>query len=143
MNIRLLKLEDYAEVHQLWTHTDGMGMRSLDDSVQGIEKFLKRNPQTNFIVEENHKIIGVILCGNDGRRGYIYHTAVDRNYRRRGIGKQLVDAVINALREEEINKVALVVFAANETGNKFWKSIGFDKREDLVYRNLSINEKNV
>jgi ribosomal protein S18 acetylase RimI-like enzyme len=143
MNIRLLKLEDYAEVHQLWTNTDGMGMRSLDDSVQGIEKFLKRNPTTNFIAEENQKIFGVILCGNDGRRGYIYHTAVDCNYRRRGIGKQLVDAVINALREEEINKVALVVFATNETGNEFWQSIGFDKRDDLVYRNLSINEKNI
>lgn len=143
MNIRLLKLEDYAKVHQLWTHTNGMGMRSLDDSVQGIEKFLKRNPTTNFVAEENQKIVAVILCGNDGRRGYIYHTAVDSNYRRRGIGKQLVDAVINALREEEINKVALVVFATNETGNEFWQKIGFNKREDIIYRNLSINEKNI
>lgn len=143
MNIRLMEIKDYADVHQLWTHTDGMGMRSLDDSFQGIERFLKRNPTTNFIAKENHKIIGVILCGNDGRRGYIYHTAVDSNYRHRGIGKQLVDAVINALREEEINKVALVVFATNQAGNEFWQSIGFDKREDLVYRNLSINEKNI
>ncbi|MCQ2011394.1 MAG: GNAT family N-acetyltransferase [Sporolactobacillus sp.] len=143
MKIRLMEIEDYAEVHRLWTNTNGMGMRSLDDSVKGIEKFLKRNPTTNFIAEENHKIIGVILCGNDGRRGYIYHTAVDSNYRRRGVGKQLVDAIINALREEDINKVALVVFATNETGNNFWQKIGFNKREDIIYRNLSINEKNI
>ncbi|MCO7124576.1 GNAT family N-acetyltransferase [Sporolactobacillus shoreicorticis] len=143
MEIRLMQTEDYAEVHQLWAHTDGMGMRSLDDSAQGIEKFLKRNPKTNFIAEENQTIVGVILCGNDGRRGYIYHTAVDSNYRRLGIGQQLVNAVINALREEDINKVALVVYATNQTGNAFWQSIGFTKREDLIYRNLSINEKNI
>ncbi|MET1249063.1 GNAT family N-acetyltransferase [Sporolactobacillus sp. STCC-11] len=143
MEIRLMKTEDYAKVHQLWMHTDGMGMRSLDDSAQGIEKFLKRNPTTNFIAEENQQIMGVILCGNDGRRGYIYHTAVDRSYRRKGIGKQLVSAVINALKKEEINKIALVVFATNQSGNAFWQSIGFTKREDLMYRNLSINEQNI
>ncbi|SFG86696.1 GNAT family N-acetyltransferase [Sporolactobacillus nakayamae] len=142
MNIRLLKLEDYTEVHQLWEHSDGIGMRSLDDSVQGIEKFLKRNPNTNFIAVAHQKIVGVILCGNDGRRGYIYHTAVDRSCRRQGIGKQLVSAVIDALKKEGINKVALVVFSTNQAGNEFWQSIGFNEREDLIYRNLTINEKN-
>ena len=143
MEIRLLMLEDYDKVYQLWTSTKGMGMRSLDDSVDGIGKFLKRNPTTNFIAQVEDKIVGVILCGHDGRRGYIYHTAVNFDYRGNGIGKKLVNAAIEALRKEKINKVALVVFDSNDLGNKFWQSLGFDKRSDLVYRNLSINENNV
>lgn len=142
MEIRLLMLEDYDKVYQLWTSTKGMGMRSLDDSVDGIGKFLKRNPTTNFIAQVEDKIVGVILCGHDGRRGYIYHTAVNSDYRGNGIGKKLVNTVIEALRKEKINKVALVVFDSNDLGNKFWQSLGFDKRNDLVYRNLSINENN-
>ncbi len=143
MEIRLLMLEDYDKVYQLWTSIKGMGMRSLDDSVDGIGKFLKRNPTTNFIAQVEDKIVGVILCGHDGRRGYIYHTAVNSDFRGNGISKKLVNTVIEALRKEKINKVALVVFDSNDLGNKFWQSLGFDKRSDLVYRNLSINENNV
>lgn len=142
MELKLLSIEDYEKVHQLWTNTKGMGMRSLDDSYEGISRFLKRNPATNFIAQQDANVVGVILCGHDGRRGYIYHLAVNPNYRRNGIGKSLVNRAIEALRKEEINKVALVVFKSNELGNKFWESIGFEKREDLIYRNLSINENN-
>lgn len=142
MEIRLMSIEDYDKVYQLWTNTEGMGMRSLDDSFEGIGKFLKRNPLTNFIAQAENKVIGVILCGHDGRRGYIYHTAVKIDYREKGIGKALVSATLDALMREEINKVALVAFASNDLGNKFWESLGFDKRNDLIYRNLSINERN-
>lgn len=142
MEIRLLSIEDYDKVYQLWTNTKGMGMRSLDDSYEGIEKFLKRNPTTNYIAQVENKIIGVILCGHDGRRGYIYHTAVDSDYRGKGIGKKLVSAALDALKKEEINKVALVVFNSNDLGNKFWQALGLDKRDDLIYRNLSINQNN-
>ncbi|WP_407308546.1 GNAT family N-acetyltransferase [Desulfosporosinus sp. SB140] len=142
MKIRVMSIEDYDKVYQLWTNTEGMGMRSLDDSLEGIEKFLKRNPTTNYIAQIENRIIGVILCGHDGRRGYIYHTAVSPDFRGKGIGKALVNATLSALRLEEINKVALVAFASNDLGNKFWESIGFIKRNDLIYRNLSINEMN-
>lgn len=143
MEIRLMSIEDYDRVNQLWKSTQGMGMRSLDDSYEGIEKFLKRNPATNFIAQVENNIVGVILCGHDGRRGYIYHTAVNIEYRGRGIGRTLVNTVINALKKEDINKVALVVFSSNDLGNKFWQSLGFIRRNDLIYRNLSINEKNI
>lgn len=142
MKIRLMTTEDYNEVYKLWTNTNGMGMRSLDDSFEGIAKFIKRNPKTNYVAYDENKIIGVILCGHDGRRGYIYHTAVNPDYRKSGIGKALVKSVIHALKKEEINKVALVAFAANDLGNKFWQALGFEKRDDLVYRNTSINENN-
>lgn len=143
MKIRRMLINDYEKVYQLWTNTDGMGIRSLDDSFEGIEKFLRRNPATNFVAESDNDIIGVILCGNDGRRGYIYHAAVKKEYRRNSIGKALVDAVIDALKREGINKIGLVTFSSNYTGNDFWKSLGFYERTDLVYRNLSINAENV
>jgi len=125
MEIKLMTIQDYDNVYKLWTNTKGMGMRSLDDSFEGIEKFIKRNPNTNFIAKAENKVVGIILCGHDGRRGYIYHTAVNTDYRRGGVGKALVDAALEALRKEGINKVALVAFASNDLGNKFWQSLGF------------------
>lgn len=142
MDIRGMNINDYEKVYRLWTNTSGMGMRSLDDSFEGINKFIKRNPTTNIIAKLEDEVVGVILCGHDGRRGYIYHTAVNSEYRGKGIGKALVKAVLEALRKEEINKVALVAFATNDVGNSFWESIGFQIRDDLVYRNLSINHNN-
>jgi len=142
MEIKLLEIEDYDKVYKLWTNTIGMGIRNLDDSFEGIEKFIKRNPTTNYIAQVENNIIGVILCGHDGRRGYIYHMAVKSDYRGKGIGKELVNAVLESLKKEEINKVALVVFDSNDLGNMFWQSLGFNKRDDLIYRNLSINENN-
>lgn len=143
MKIRLLAIEDYEKVYDLWTNTKGMGMRSLDDSYEGIEKFLKRNPTTNFVVEADNNLVGVILCGHDGRRGYIYHTAVNPDYRRKGLGEALVSAALEALEKEGINKAALVVFSTNDIGNTFWESIGFERRKDLTYRNISINKNNI
>lgn len=80
------------------------------------------------------------MAGSDGRRGYIYHTAVDPQYRKRGIAAALVETVMQAMKNIGINKVALVVFEHNEDGNKFWEKLGFIKRNDLVYRNKTINE---
>lgn len=142
MEIVEMKISNYEDIFILWTSTPGMGLRNLDDSKEGIDKFLRRNPTTNFIAEEDGKIVGSILCGHDGRRGYIYHTAVDMRYRGKGIGKNLVKSVINALKREGINKAALVVFTNNEVGNGFWRSMGWEKREDLNYYNLSINKEN-
>lgn len=143
MEMRLLKISDYQSVYNLWKNTSGMGLRSLDDSEEGIKRFLLRNPNTNFVAVIDKKIAGVIMAGNDGRRGYIYHLAVQNEYRRRGIASALVKECLMALRTEEINKVALVVFSDNTSGNNFWQKLGFIEREDLVYRNLSINEENI
>lgn len=140
MKIRLMTIEDYEEVYNLWINTTGMGLNNLDDSKAGIEKYLKRNPDTCFVAEEKGKIVGVILSGHDGRRGFIHHTTVLETYRKRGIGQNLVDAAINALDREGINKVALVAFERNESGNAFWEHLGFHDRPDLVYRNKNIHE---
>ena len=119
-----------------------MGLNDLDDSREGIERFLKRNPETCFVALKDEKVVGVIIAGNDGRRGYIYHTAVNSDYRNQGIGRKLVDNVMIALEKEGINKVALVVFERNEVGNSFWENTGFMVRDDLVYRNKNIQDMN-
>ena len=140
MIIRQMVIEDYKQVYDLWIHTTGMGLNNLDDSEEGIEKFLERNPTTCFVAEQVGKIIGVILAGHDGRRGFIYHTTVNEEYRKQGIGKSLVDHVLDALEKEGIHKVALVVFERNQLGNDFWEKQGFTGRDDIVYRNKSIHE---
>ena len=140
IDIRVMTKDDYDGVFELWKNTPGMGLNTADDSREGIEKYLKRNPDTSFVAIHEGKIIGVIMAGHDGRRGYIYHTAVLQKFRGQGIGKELVDRATEALDREGINKIALVAFAENKIGNGFWDSIGFSERDDLVYRNRNIND---
>ena len=140
MIIRTMTINDYGMVYDLWLDTPNMGLNNLDDSKEGIGKYLERNPRTCFVAEKDSKIIGVILSGHDGRRGYIHHTAVDKNEQRGGIGSALVAAAMSALEREGINKAALVVFGKNEKGNAFWEKQGFAAREDLVYRNKAITD---
>ena len=92
MDIRLMRIEDYDETWGLWIHTKEMALNNLDDSREGIRKFLRRNPSTCFVAKEEQKIVGVILAGNDGRRGYIYHLAVLEEARRKKIATKLLNA---------------------------------------------------
>lgn len=140
MTIRAMTINDYEWVYALWLNTPNMGLNNLDDSKEGIAKYLLRNPNTCFVAEVEGKIIGVILSGHDGRRGYIHHTSVDAREQRRGVGTALVNAAMSALKGEGINKVALVVFRKNEKGNAFWAKQGFDVRNDLNYRNKAITD---
>ncbi len=138
MEITQMQMNDYQGVYDLWISTPGMGLNDIDDSFEGIQTYLKRNPTTCFVAKENDCIYGVILSGHDGRRGYIHHTAVAISKRKQGIGKALVEHALYALKEEGISKVALVAFKRNEIGNAFWESMGFNVREDLNYRNLAL-----
>lgn len=140
MNIRIMTMDDYDKVFELWLSCKGMGLNHVDDSREGIERYLKRNPNTCFVAEERFAILGVILSGHDGRRGYIYHTAVNPDFRKQGIGRKLVEAVMQSMEDEHISKVALVAFEKNQEGNIFWEKQGFSVREDLVYRNCALRE---
>lgn len=140
MTIRTMSVEDYEKVYHLWMHTEGMGLNTTDDSREGIAKYLHRNPHTCFVAEEHGELVGLIMSGHDGRRGFIYHTTVKAEYRGKGIGKKLVDAALAALEKEGIHKVALVAFEKNIAGNLFWEKVGFTVRDDLVYRNKNIHE---
>ena len=113
----------------------GMWLNNLDDSGEGIDKFILRIPNTCLVAENDSVITGVIMVGNDGRRRYIYHTAIHPDYRKQGIAKKLVNTAMNELSALGINKIAPIVFARNETRNAFRKIRGFIVRSELVYRN--------
>ena len=140
MKIRKMKIADYDAVYALWRKTPGMGLNDIDDSREGIEKYLKRNPRTCFVAVLDGELVGVILAGDDGRRGYIHHTCVIPEYWNNQIGTRLVETALDALCAEGITKVGLVVFERNERGNGFWERMGFTARPDLVYRNKALTE---
>lgn len=141
--VRVMTIEDYDQVKELWNSIKGFGIRSMDDSREGVARFLKRNPTTSVVAEEDGKVVGAILCGHDGRRGCLYHVCVHKDYRMRGIGKSMVAFAMEALKKEEINKVSLIAFTKNDIGNAFWKEIAWTKREDLNYYDFTLNEKNI
>ena len=141
--IRTMTMEDYDGVYALWTKIRGFGLRSVDDSREGIERFLRRNPTTSITAWDGEELIGAILCGHDGRRGCLYHVCVDEDYRRRGIGKAMVVRAMEELKKEQINKVCLIAFTRNDIGNAFWNTIGWTRRLDLNYYDFVLNEKNI
>lgn len=141
--IRTMMIEDYEEIAKLWNSINGFGIRSIDDSKEGIERFLRRNPTTSVVAVEDGKIVGTILCGHDGRRGCFYHVCVDTNYRHRKIGTHMALKAIEELKKEQINKVSLIAFKSNEIGNAFWKAEGWEFREDLNYYDYTLNVDNV
>ncbi|MCD2493611.1 GNAT family N-acetyltransferase [Lacrimispora sp. NSJ-141] len=143
MQICTMKIEDYDRVYQLWIRTPGMGLTNLDDSKEGIEKYLKRNPSTCFVAKEEERLLGVILGGHDGRRGYIYHMAVEKSERKKGIGTALLEASLEAFRREGITKTALVAYDSNDEGNEFWERRDFVLRKDLVYRTKDLVDMEV
>ena len=136
---RIMNIDDYEAAYALWIKC-GNGLNDKDDSREGIDKYLKRNPGISFVAIIDEKVVGVILCGHDGRRGIIQHACVSPDCRRMGIGTELVNLALTALKEEEINKVLLVAFKKNEKGNAFWESQGFTLRDDLNYRNKALAE---
>ena len=142
--VRTMRTEDYEGLRALWMTIRGFGMRSLDDSREGVERFLRRNPTTSVVaVDGEGAIVGGILCGHDGRRGCLYHVCVREDWRRQGIGKAMVVHCMNALKAEQVNKVSLIAFTANDIGNAFWKCIGWTRREDLNYYDFTLNEANI
>lgn len=143
--VRAMTPADYDGVKALWLTIEGFAIRSIDDSREGVERFLARNPGLSVVAveEDGRSVIGAILCGHDGRRGCLYHVCVRDDHRRRGIGKAMVIHCMNALRAEHINKVSLIAFTRNDVGNAFWREIGWTKREDLNYYDFTLNEENI
>ena len=143
ITIRTMTIEDYQGVYDLWMTIKGFAIRSIDDSETGVERFLRRNPDTSVVAVAEGRIVGSILCGHDGRRGCLYHVCVHEDYRKQGIGKSMVVHCMEALEKEHISKVSLIAFTQNDIGNAFWKGIGWTKREDLNYYDFTLNKENI
>lgn len=141
--VRAMTEDDYDKVYSLWKTIKGFGIRSVDDSREGVARFLRRNPTTSVVAQAEGEIVGAILCGHDGRRGCFYHVCVREDFRQRGIGKAMAVFAMRALQEEHISKVCLIAFKKNEVGNSFWKSVGWTFREDLNYYDFVLNDANI
>ena len=142
--VRPMEESDYKGLKALWMTIHGFGIRSIDDSEEGVVRFLRRNPGLSVVaVNDAGEIIGGILCGHDGRRGCLYHVCVHKDFRRRGIGKDMVIHCMEELHKEHINKVSLIAFTKNDIGNAFWNSMAWTKREDLNYYDFTLNRENI
>ena len=140
--IRPMTIDDYEEVFALWTHIQGFGIRTIDDSREDIARFLNRNPNTSAVAICNGKIVGNILCGHDGRQGSFYHVCVAKDYRRHGIATRMAVFCMRALQDVGIN--TLIAFSENTGGNAFWKKTGWTSRsEDVNYYEFVLNENNI
>src|SRR5262245_54205819 len=121
---------DIEEALHLWAATEGVGLNESDTPEQ-LRAYLERNPNLSVVARDGAKLVGAVLCGHDGRRGYLNHLAVLPAYRHRGLGRQLVARCLAALRDLQILKCNLFVYAANEPGKEFWNACGYAAREDL------------
>ena len=130
IQLREFTADDYEAALALWKRCEGIGL-SAADSPCAVKAFLKRNPGLNFTAAVDGKIIGTALCGQDGRRGYLYHLAVDPDYRRQGLGKQLASACLAGLKSAGIQKCHIMVFATNQAGLAFWQSFGWKARPEI------------
>lgn len=141
VSIRQVTIEDYDAIFELWNSTEQSrrALNPVDDSREGIARYLERNPNTCFAAVIGDRIVGVILTGHDGRRGIIHHMCVHPDYRRMGIAAHLVSLAEEALKNEGIQKVFGLVFTNNETANLFWEKQGYSLRTNLNYRNKSLN----
>jgi len=140
MTIRTMTIDDYDDVYALWDSLPGIGLHGHEDSREGMAYYLRRNPETCFVAEEGGALIGAVLCGNDGRRGYINHLAVAQEHQGRGLGRALVNKCLEAMRGEGILKCSFVTYRDNIEGNAFWDAIGSVRRDDCLYRNLGTGE---
>ena len=139
--IRIVTIDDYDAIYELWNATEQSrrALNPVDDSREGIDRYLKRNPNTCYAAVDGDKVIGAILTGHDGRRAIIHHMCVHPDYRRMGIAGKLVHTAEEALKKEGIQKIFGLVFKDNDPANAFWESQGYSLRTNLNYRNKSLN----
>lgn len=128
--IREMASEDYSAAIKIWTATPGMKIEEAD-SEAGIARYLSRNPGLSHVAEIDGEIIGTVLCGEDGRRGYLQHLCVKESHRNKGIAKALLKAAIDSFRTHELYEIRIFVFKDNELANEFWQDQGWFLRDDI------------
>lgn len=133
IEFREMVIEDYEESFALWNKTEGMGLSSAD-SRESIQLYLERNQGFSQVAVYHGRVIGTLLSGHDGRRGYLYHLAVEPEFRGQSIAKKLVRHAIALLREAGIQRAHIMVLDSNETGKAFWSRMGWTGRDDVLLR---------
>lgn len=138
IHIRAMQFEDYEEMLALWQGMPGIGLSSADSKPE-LERFLSRNPGLSLVALDGERLVATVLAGHDGRRGYLYHVAVAPAYRRRGIGRALLDQCLTGLKSAGIEKSHLFVYDENEEAKRFWEKCGWVERHEIAV--FSINLK--
>ena len=134
-----MHITDYKQALQLWESLPGMGLSHADEK-ETIRDFLQKNPSTCFVAKKDGNLIGTILGGSDGRRGYIYHLAVQQSEQNKGIGKKLVDLCLNEFKRSGIQKCHIFVISDNQEGIAFWEKVGWQMRDDILVMSKEIKE---
>ena len=137
VNLRAFRIGDYDAVLKLWQRAEGVGLNE-SDTRPAIAAFLRRNPRLSLVAVKQGRVVGAVLCGHDGRRGYLHHLAVAKRHRRHGIGLKLVAACLAKLRAADIHKCNIFVYAGHEAGMNFWKSRGWKQRTDLCVMQIQL-----
>jgi ribosomal protein S18 acetylase RimI-like enzyme len=138
ITIKEFSIDFYKTVIELWKRSEGIGLSSAD-SKERIKYYLDRNPGSSFTAWDGGRLVGAVLCGHDGRRGYLHHLAVDPEYRKHGIGRKLSDACMAALGKQGIDKAHIFVYGSNQEGLTFWQKAGWYRRHELVLMSYDID----
>jgi ribosomal protein S18 acetylase RimI-like enzyme len=140
MKIETLSIDHYDELYAFWRSTEGLGLSGADDR-ENIARFLERNPGMSIAIFEEGRIIGSVLCGHDGRRGYLYHLAVEKEHRSQGFGELLADKALERLAAAGIEKCHTFVFDSNVGGKQFWRRAGWIERDDLCVFSHAVSRR--
>jgi len=135
IELHVFDIQDYEKVIKLWQESEGIGLSSAD-SRERIQAYLQRNPGSSFTAWDGTQLVGAVLCGQDGRRGYLHHLAVAEAFRGRGIGKMLAQRCLDAVAAQGIDKVHIFVYRRNQKAIKFWEKIGWHQRDDLLLMSI-------
>ncbi|EHW0638052.1 GNAT family N-acetyltransferase [Vibrio vulnificus] len=143
VEIREMNIADYDDVIKLWGQTEGMSLRDTD-SKESINNYLIRNPNLSFVAVSGNEIVGAVLVGTDGRRGYLQHLAVSTNFRGKNLGRDLVSQAISALADVGVPKTHLFVYNENVNAQQFYEKLGWFPRDEVrMYSYNSSSNNNV
>ncbi|HEX6807323.1 MAG TPA: GNAT family N-acetyltransferase [Gemmatimonadaceae bacterium] len=131
VEIRAFESRDIPEAVALWRAADGVVLRDADEAAP-LREYLQRHAASSFVAVSGSRVIGTVLCGHDGRRGYLYHLTVEHTHRGRGIGRALATRALDALRHDGIEKCHLMVVSENAEAREFWSALGWQMRSDVV-----------
>lgn len=135
MIIREMTIADYEEIFEMWQTTTKRALSKADEKSQ-IKRYLERNKGLSQVAVVDGKIVGTVLAGHDGRRGFIHHMAVMPEYRRHHIGQKLAQTAIEKIKAEGIDKTHIFSYQDNKVGQSFWTNFGFEKRDDVFVYSL-------
>jgi ribosomal protein S18 acetylase RimI-like enzyme len=130
MQISEMTIEHYDAIMALMKRTSGIVIRKVD-SRENVEKYLKRNPDLSYVAWEADNMVGCVMCGHDGRRGYLHHLAVEPTFRGQGIAHQLITKCLDKLEAEGIFKTHIDVLTTNGVANNYWAKRGWQRRTDI------------